>query len=343
MHPGSVWIGIGLEIVAAALGTVSKQLIAFAQFHRARFLNALGITINVLIGPLVDASAYAFAPQTVVAPFASLDVLFNAISAPITLRWQEEQLTKRHIAAALLVTCGASLSAVFGTVTTQILTAHEFMELLLQPRALLYLCAEFVGVVVVISMLRLNMFSKQVKGVALGGIAGCLMGNVFFLKGFVGILRLSFSSGDWSDWASIIPYLLLCAAAAGSILGTIFMQRALKEFKGVYIVTIFEGSHIVMACLSGSIVMDEMKGVAWQKYICYWASVSLVVAGIQLMNHSTQEAEVICSGTPGASFLLSFHNSQGRASVNGSAFARSPGFAEQDISLQDMEHVELGW
>ena len=35
--------------------------------------------VNVVVGAVVDASVYAFAPRTVIVLFASLDVIFNAI------------------------------------------------------------------------------------------------------------------------------------------------------------------------------------------------------------------------------------------------------------------------
>ena len=34
--------------------------------------------VNVVVGAVVDASVYAFAAQTVIVVFASLDVIFNA-------------------------------------------------------------------------------------------------------------------------------------------------------------------------------------------------------------------------------------------------------------------------
>jgi len=38
------------------------------------------------------------------------------------------------------------------------------------------------------------------RGIALGVLAGVLMGNVFFLKGFVGLVRLSWTTGEVDAW-----------------------------------------------------------------------------------------------------------------------------------------------
>lgn len=282
-------LGIALEVTAAGLGTFSKQLIAYAEYKKSRPLNIIGVLVNVLVGPIVDASAYAFAPQTVIAPFASLDVIFNALSAPYTLRFQHELVTRYHLCAALLVTGGACLSAVFGNVETSGDNPHQTL------RFITYLSCEVVLMALVISMLRSDRLPRKVKGVALGVTVGCLMGNVFFVKLFVGIVHTLIKSGEADKYDVLwtpTPYLLLAAAAVCSVLGTIFMQRGLREYKGVFMVTIFEGSHIFTACLSGDVVLCEMAHAAWSQYVLYWLSVSLIVCGIVLMNWSSHDSEM---------------------------------------------------
>merc|ERR1719169_307845 len=100
-------IGIFLEILAAALGTLSKQLIAMSEHYKKPCLFHTGATINIAVGPIVDACAYAFAPQVIVAPFACLDVIFNALTAPYTLKWQQEKVTVVHILGTAFVAVGA--------------------------------------------------------------------------------------------------------------------------------------------------------------------------------------------------------------------------------------------
>jgi len=104
-----------LAVLASAIGTTSKQLIAASAHYQTPWMLHLGTGMNVLLGPLVDASAYAFAPQVIVAPFACLDIIFNAITAPYTLWWQQERLTRAHIYGTALVTVGAVFTSVFCT------------------------------------------------------------------------------------------------------------------------------------------------------------------------------------------------------------------------------------
>mmetsp|Transcript_148494 Transcript_148494/g.262188 ORF Transcript_148494/g.262188 Transcript_148494/m.262188 type:complete len:350 (-) Transcript_148494:214-1263(-) len=286
-----VGIGICLEIMAAVIGTFSKQLIAFGEQRKVRAVSALGIAFNTVLGPITDASAYAFAPQTIIAPFAGLDVLFNAFTAPCTLRFQREMLTWRHILAAVMVAGGASSSAVLAARVeeNETQTCDEFVDMLCQTRSIVYLSIELLLVLVTISSLWTGRISGTARGLALGGIAGLLMGNVFFVKGFVGFVKLAIK-GDGNCFSQLTPYATLSAAAGGSILGTCFMQQGLRDYKGVYMVTLFEGAHISAACLSGDVVMWEMAHVQWPTWIGYWASILVIIGGILLINTTAKQS-----------------------------------------------------
>ena len=60
------------------MGTFPKQLITYLEYRQSRVLNAMDNLVNVVVGAVVDASVYAFAAQTVIVLFATLDVIFNA-------------------------------------------------------------------------------------------------------------------------------------------------------------------------------------------------------------------------------------------------------------------------
>mmetsp|Transcript_66827 Transcript_66827/g.145754 ORF Transcript_66827/g.145754 Transcript_66827/m.145754 type:complete len:429 (+) Transcript_66827:80-1366(+) len=285
-------VGILLEVCAAGLGTTSKQLIAYSEHTKKRWIFHVGASINILVGPVVDASAYAFAPQVVVAPFACLDVIFNALTAPYTLRWQNEKLTRAHIIGTCLVTLGAALTSVFGSVTDRAMTVYELEEQLLLPASLCYMATELVAILTMHLCLKAKLLSATTRGIALGVIAGILMGNVFFLKGFMGIIHNTFSEGETEAWLRPTPYICIIAAASGAVLGHIFMRKGLGEYKGIFMVTIFEGAHITAACLSGCVVMQEMAHAPWWRYSFYWASVLTLVAGMLFINTAAKDATI---------------------------------------------------
>mmetsp|Transcript_55098 Transcript_55098/g.159997 ORF Transcript_55098/g.159997 Transcript_55098/m.159997 type:complete len:166 (+) Transcript_55098:217-714(+) len=83
------------------------------------------------------------------------------------------------------------------------------------------------------------------------------------------------------------------------------MQKGLGEYKGVFMVTIFEGAHITTACLSGCVVLEEMGDSTWPMFLCYWAAVGLIIAGILLINTASAESKLAGATRSTRSFLMS--------------------------------------
>lgn len=284
--------GILLQILAASLGTTSKQLIAYSEHVKKRWIFHIGATINIAVGPVVDASSYAFAPQVIIAPFACLDVIFNALTAPYTLSWQQEKITRVHILGTFLVASGAACTAIFGSRKDDVLNVYDLEAQLLRPLSLLYLGVELFSITTTNLLLKAQMLNAKARGIALGVIAGVLMGNVFCMKGVIGLVRHSIETGDLDAWIRPTPYILIAAAAGGAVLGHIFMRKGLGEYKGVFMVTIFEGAHITAACVSGCLVMSEMDGTPWWQYVLYWCSVATIILGMLIINTAAPAAKL---------------------------------------------------
>jgi len=288
-----IWLGILLAIWAAAIGTASKQLIAASEHFGKPWLFHLGAGMNILLGPVVDVSAYVFAPQVIVAPFACLDVIFNAISAPYMLRWQNERLTRFHALGTAFVFVGAMCTSMFAQADNVIYSVRELEEhIFWRPQSRLYLTLEIALIITVKEALRKKLLSPAVRGISLGVVAGILMGNIFFMKGLVGIILNTASTGNYEAWLRPTPYFLAVCAAGGAVAGHIFMREGLGEYKGVFMVTIFEGAHISAGCLSGCIVMEEMAGAPWWRYILYWVGVTVIILGMLIISETTAEARL---------------------------------------------------
>eukprot|EP00428_Durinskia_dybowskii_P054326 CAMPEP_0170317364 /NCGR_PEP_ID=MMETSP0116_2-20130129/59350_1 /TAXON_ID=400756 /ORGANISM="Durinskia baltica, Strain CSIRO CS-38" /LENGTH=395 /DNA_ID=CAMNT_0010570003 /DNA_START=42 /DNA_END=1226 /DNA_ORIENTATION=+ len=326
-----ILVGIFLAVLAAAIGTTSKQLIAASEHLKRPLLFHLGAGMNIALGPIVDASAYAFAPQVIVAPFACLDVIFNAITAPYTLHWQNERLTKVHGLGTALVSLGAIFTSVFADVDNKVYSVTELeAQLFFRPTSVGYLLVELTAIGMVRVALRKRWLNPAFRGISLGVIAGILMGNVFFLKGLIGIITTTASTGDFSAWLRPTPYILAAAAAGGAILGHIFMRKGLGEYKGVFMVTIFEGAHISAACLSGCVVMEEMAGSPFWRYITYWASVLCIVLGsMVVINKAAADAQI--DGK--------FHIAQSYADVHVEETTCRP--VEGPVIGRPLEHVKV--
>jgi len=309
--PPMIWFGVFLAVLAAAIGTTSKQLIAASEHLQKPWLFHLGAGMNIAFGPLVDASAYAFAPQVIVAPFACLDVIFNAITAPYTLRWQHEKLTRSHVHGTALVFLGAMCTSIFAQADNIIRNVYELEEqLFFRPTSAAYMVVELVAIGIANLALRKQLLSPAFRGISLGVVAGILMGNIFFMKGVIGLIQTTASTGNFDAWWRPTPYILAICAAGGAIVGHLFMRKGLGEYKGVFMVTIFEGAHITAGCLSGCIVMEEMAGAPWWRYILYWVSVTLIISGMLIINKKSADAQIKGDGQTVGPGEKKFHIAQ---------------------------------
>jgi len=71
-----------------------------------------GLLINTCCSPILEMSAYAFAAQSLIAPFGGLDTVWNALLAPYTLG---EELTERRIQGVVIIITGTVASAFFAS------------------------------------------------------------------------------------------------------------------------------------------------------------------------------------------------------------------------------------
>lgn len=309
--------GIVLELCAAAIGAFSKQLIAYSKEveflqqqkaqrpSRARCLMACGQIMNMLVGPIVDGAAYAFAPQVVVAPFASFDIIFNILTAPFTLN---EEVNRNTVLGTILVFIGAIVSAFAGPNHDSELSLVEFERKLFRPAGLAYIGCQFGALALLWASLRMKTGNgRKAMAIRQATMAGILMGDTYLLKGFASTLRTTIQTGAWFAFiTSPVPVLCLLVYICTSLLGNCFMSQALPthqpspdatasvstndgfeellqpdiEAPAVIIIPIFEGTHILCCCLSGCVVLAELDGADMWRAIVYWCGVLFLLAGL---------------------------------------------------------------
>lgn len=281
----AIWtlVGLLLEVAATMLGTLGKQLVSYSgkieSQQRARMLKVTGLVVTTAFGPLLDASAYAFAPQAMVAPLNGLDLVWNICFAPFTLG---ERIHRSHVVGTLLVFLGSMLSTVFGPTSDTTPTLEIVRKTLLSLRLLVYCIIGFCLLVLNLILLRRRPsgVGDPVRGVMLAAQAGCIAGNMFFLSQALSLLRASLSTGDWSAWQDPLPYLLAVAAVVVAVSNIPFMTKALEENDALLVIPVFAGCQIATSCISADVVLLEMKGETWMRTLGYWCCIVLVVLGL---------------------------------------------------------------
>jgi len=278
-----VVVGLACEIAATVLGTLGKQLVSYsgkpdAKGHASLF-KAGGLTVTSVFGPLLDASAYALAPQSMVAPLNGLDIVWNTCLAPCTLG---EHLTRSHVVGAALVFLGSSLSSCFGNPQNGASSLEREYELFSSCGFVLYCAAG--AALLLSSALVLRSRPKGVgdwlRGVALGATAGFIAGNMFFLSEALGMLRTCLETGDWNVWRHWLPYVVSGSALAVALTNIPFMAKALEEYDALFMITLFAGCQIATACISAQVVLREMEDQPWSRTIAYWCCILLIICGL---------------------------------------------------------------
>mmetsp|Transcript_110799 Transcript_110799/g.320217 ORF Transcript_110799/g.320217 Transcript_110799/m.320217 type:complete len:384 (-) Transcript_110799:259-1410(-) len=286
-----VFIGVLFEVAATMVGTAGKQLVSYSaraeSKRKAHLFKVAGLLVTTLIGPVLDMAAYAFAPQAIIAPLNGLDIVWNTCSAPFTLG---ERVTRRHIVGSTLVFLGAMMTSLLGPHHAQVESLAWMQETFLSVRFLSYL-ATFAGFLLfsaVTLSARPRGVGDKARGVVLGTTAGGIAGNMYFISAGLGLLRSSAASGDWTAWSNWIPYPVLVCGVLVAVSNIPFMTKALQEYEAIFVVTLFEGSHIVVACVSGSWVLGEMDQEEPLRRAVYWCCVLVIVCGLLVIQSTAR-------------------------------------------------------
>jgi len=244
----AMFLGVVLEISATVFGTFGKQLVSYSgklTGQRACVFKVVGLVATTLFGPILDASAYAYAPQAVVAPLNGLDLVWNTCSAPFTLG---EKLHRAHIIGTLLVFLGSVLSTVFIPSKDDNVTYEELKSIFFSLNFMVYLGIAVGLLTMNYILLRRREIDDPIRGVQLAAQAGCIAGQMFFLSQALGLLKYSMSTcigaqgdsvvadggcdledRDWSPWHHVLPNLVSVSAIGVAVSNIPFMTQALEH------------------------------------------------------------------------------------------------------------------
>eukprot|EP01043_Picozoa_sp_COSAG02_P017795 COSAG02_NODE_816_length_16859_cov_15.645764_1_plen_102_part_00 len=82
-----VAVGVTIAVISSVVGTLGKQLLRYAELQRqsggswAARAQVLGVLGQMVMSPVLDIVALGWAPQTVLAPFNGLSLVWNTILA----------------------------------------------------------------------------------------------------------------------------------------------------------------------------------------------------------------------------------------------------------------------
>jgi len=292
-----IWLGVLLAVLASMSGTIGKQLLRFSELKTQKGSTSLaavafvvGLTLNVAIGPFIDLSSYAFAPQTLIAPLCGLDVVWNTMLAPCTLG---EKLTPKLVKGVVCIAIGAIGTSLFGHKEDKEYTLQVVQDTFVRPTVCLYLSCLALWLAFNILVLQAESSApketqpwyraNRIRGLSLGMTAGSLAGNMFCAKAFVELVQTSIRQGDAEVLAHWITWVMLAGAVFFALSNLFFLQKAAREYQALFMGSVFVCAHIISACLSGYVVFADAENLAWWQVSFYWVMLMFVVAGIVIV------------------------------------------------------------
>lgn len=246
---------------------------------------AFGMLLALLIGPLMEACAYVFAPQSLLAPINGLDLIWNILLSPWVLN---ERLNGSRIAGTILVFLGSVMAPIAGPHESTVLDLDRLRQIFLSSNFFVYLivCVALAGVGFVELQRRYSIVDEGqdvIRGVLLGVSGGALAGQNYFLRALAGLLDSTSESGTWSSWLQPLPWFLVVALVFCLFSNAFLLNWGLAEFEAMFMVPLFVGSSILVSCVSATWVMHETASLSAARLAGYWFSVSLVVFGIAIL------------------------------------------------------------
>jgi len=280
-------LGVGLELISTLSGTAGKQLIRYSEkskdagnLQRAHTSLRVGLALNMTVGPILDMGAYAFAPQSLIAPFGGLDVVWNMLVAPWTLH---ERLTFRRGCSIALIFIGTVLSVYFGEEDERQYTPEVLRELVLRSRTAVYAFAFLGWFLLNVFYLMKRPRGDPIRGFSLGATAGTVAGNMFCVKATTELIQTSIVDMSLEVWCHWISWAMAFGAAFFAVSNVYFMTKALREYEALFMVTLYEGSMLVANVISACVVLGDLDEKPMWRVVGYGLCVSLTVCGLTLL------------------------------------------------------------
>lgn len=285
-------MGVILTSLASLVGTVGKILFKVAHTAEARAnlydshgdlaqakherlqsrltwaAGAIGIMV---LNPVGDTAAYAFASQSMLVPFAALSIVWNTLCAPWLLH---EKITKRDLFGTTIIVGGCTLVAVSSSHSPVVYTASSLAARFYAPWFLafvFFMCSAAALLCHLLSTRHTGSIAHRIAAGALGGVIG---GNLYLVK-CTTLLLLMPRPRPW--WTYPGNYVVAAGAALSAGGGLMFLSRALSWYPAVTVIPVYQSSLIIFGCMSAAAFFDDegqkdthVRVHPATRYLCVW-------------------------------------------------------------------------
>eukprot|EP00933_Yihiella_yeosuensis_P053421 TRINITY_DN5164_c3_g1_i1.p1 TRINITY_DN5164_c3_g1~~TRINITY_DN5164_c3_g1_i1.p1 ORF type:complete len:335 (+),score=28.04 TRINITY_DN5164_c3_g1_i1:76-1080(+) len=283
-----ILVGVGLEVFATLCGTVGKQLLRYSKMseedNKATLVSktslVIGLSLNILAGPILEVLAYGQAPQTLLAPLMGLDVLWNILLVPHTLG---ENPDRTQVVGCLLLVFGTALTAVGGPHQETPYSLQRMRDKILTHDALTYIAVEIVLLIAGCLYMNRQKEGCRKRGLVLGLVAGGIGGNLFCMKAAASLIQATYKE-SWStlveSWVNPLPIVVVLSAVCIGASSAILLTKGMREYEASMMVATYEGAFVISGCASGVAILGELDVVSPQRRTIYALGVALVICGV---------------------------------------------------------------
>lgn len=224
--------------------------------------------------------AFAFAPQSLIAPFAALTIVLNQLFAPLVL---PEELTVTKIVATCVIVAGLVIIALAtAEQSDQMSTSdllHRYFELdyLVPALALVAL----MGVVLCVIHLAREWDCGSATPLMYAFVAACF--NAFLQTLSKSLGEMTRSTDAHMLFASIYPYLHIVLILALGMVVVSYVNQGLSRFDAVLFSPLYICCLIVLSSLYGSIFFKEYEHYGVLQVFLWILGVLTVCSGVMLL------------------------------------------------------------
>jgi len=280
-------LGLGINLLfsfMAALGlNLQKRSLALnsdsgVPLHRQPLWMCGFCTMTC--GSVFDFVAFGLAPLALLAPLASLTLVWNMLIA----RWlHEEAVDRSNLVATGIIFLGVTVAVLFSSHSTPLYTVDRLLALFVSPEALAYLALTVLAVAAAsYGLWRAGESRPWWKVFAFGLLAGALGGqSVMFAKATVELIKAAAVGAG--TMLSPAPWVMGVLTAVLLVTQLRVLNAGLDQFPAMTMIPVYQSVWILASTVSGLVYFGEWGALTSAQQSLFVLGTAVTLAGIVVL------------------------------------------------------------
>ena len=264
-------IGVALACLAAAMAAVGVNLQRLGKQRSMPMVSLAGVALAALTG-VADMASFQFAPQSLLAPFASLGLVVNLFLAPI----HGERISPLDLACTVMVVAGVAVCLSSAPAELPPRTVDELAALAARPAFLAWAAVEAAVFVAAVLRAKTGKAGTTLSAIAYAVTAGIFGGcTVLSAKVLTECVRAG----------APLPWLVAVGASAGlcAVSQMATLNAAVGQYSSLLVVPVFTAASLATNASGGGIFFEEFAAFTPEQRTAYLQGVGLLLTGVFLI------------------------------------------------------------